>query len=132
MIGVDEKYNPCSSLERCIGTVESIVLHILTPDQRSKEVANHVLSSVSFRPLLNWSKVTHSECARALLGNELSDELDLERSLLSFLYIKVVLLFMFLFHYMIGYFNYSHDSKLIKKSKKLLRLAVTKALYSKD
>jgi hypothetical protein len=128
LIGVKEAYNPCTSIERCMGTVESIVLHILTPDARSGQVARHVLRSVSHRPLLNWSYLAHSECARALLGNPLADELGLERSLIHKIYVKMILFIMFLFQYFIGYFSYNHESKLIKKTKRLMRFAVNRAL----
>jgi hypothetical protein len=115
LIGIKEEINPCSSIERCIGTIESIVCHILIPDFRSGEVARHVLGSVSYRPLLNWSYLCHSEAARALLGDDLSDELGLERSFKCQVYVKLVLFFMLLFQYFIGCFHYDHDSKLIKK-----------------
>ena len=128
LIGVKEEYNPCTSIERCIGTVECIVMHILTPDERSGAVARHVLKSVSHRPLLNWSYLAHSECARVLLGDELSTALGLERSFKHYIYVKIILFFMSLFQYFIGYFSYNHESKLIKKTKKLMRYAVNKAL----
>ena len=60
LIGINEDLNPCSSIEKCLGSVESIVCHILVPDGRSGEVARHVLRSIAYRPLLNWSYLCHS------------------------------------------------------------------------
>lgn len=79
LIGVREEYNPCSSVSRARGAVESIVLHLLHPNESSKVIANHVIRSVSFRPPTQWSPGMHAQMARGLLGNELSDALDLPR-----------------------------------------------------
>ena len=43
LLGVSEEYNPCVNINTSIGVVESIILHILHPDERSGEVARHVL-----------------------------------------------------------------------------------------
>lgn len=77
LIGVREEHNPCSSITRARGAVESIVLHLLHPNERSQTVANHVIRSVSYRPPANFSPQMHSEMARGLLGSELADALAL-------------------------------------------------------
>lgn len=77
LIGVREEHNPCSSVHRARGTVESIVLHLLHPNERSKTIANHVIRSVSYRAPANWSPHMHAEMARGLLGGELTDALAL-------------------------------------------------------
>ena len=43
LIGVRDEYNPCTNMNLAGGTTESIVLHLLTPDGRSGEVARNVL-----------------------------------------------------------------------------------------
>ena len=43
LIGVRDEFNPCTTMERAGGTMESIVLHLLQPDGRSGEVARNVL-----------------------------------------------------------------------------------------
>ena len=43
LIGVDDKHNPCTSVDRAKATLESIVMHILEPDEDSRAVAFHLL-----------------------------------------------------------------------------------------
>ena len=69
LIGVSDNYNPLTSVERANGAVESIVLHLLHPSERSGLVARHVISAVSNRPPLTfWGHDMHAEIARGLLG----------------------------------------------------------------
>jgi hypothetical protein len=77
LIGVECRYNPCTSVNRARGAVESIVLHLLHPDARSMAVAKHVISAVSYRAPLEWSPNMHAQMARGLLGASLANALDL-------------------------------------------------------
>jgi hypothetical protein len=87
VIGVREECNPLSSMNRAHGTIESVVLHLLHPDDRSVAIANHVLQAVAHRPPnSDWTPAMHSEMARWLLGNPLSEALGIKRSILCYLY----------------------------------------------
>ena len=77
LIGVQEDVNPCTSIERAQGALESVVLHLLHPNERSKTLANHVLRAVSYRPPTDFSPQLHAQIARGLLGEELSDALQI-------------------------------------------------------
>lgn len=98
LIGVRDEYNPCSSLNRAHGAIESIVLHLLHPDRRSQEIANHVIRSVAHRPpMKSWTPAMHAQMARWLLGRPLADALRIEGSFLSYLYTFKVMLLLQLF-----------------------------------
>jgi ER-bound oxygenase mpaB/B'/Rubber oxygenase, catalytic domain len=91
LIGVHEDLNPCSGLERAGGFMESAVIHLLHPDQRSVELARHLLHSVADRPPLYFSYGMHSETARSILGKELADGLGIERNLIGSIYAYLML-----------------------------------------
>eukprot|EP00605_Chrysophyceae_sp_TOSAG23-4_P001745 GSChrysophyteH1.ASY1.ANO1.1932.1 assembled CDS len=83
LIGVHEEYNPCTSVPRAAGAVESVVLHLLMkPDDRSRQVAFRVLSAVADRKVgamkKPWSYSMHAELARYMLGEELAHALGIE------------------------------------------------------
>eukprot|EP00960_Hanusia_phi_P030193 748433-Hanusia_phi.AAC.1 len=43
LIGVDDLHNPCTSVDRAKAALESIVMHLLEPDEDSRAVARHLL-----------------------------------------------------------------------------------------
>lgn len=61
--------------------------HLLRPDDRSAELAAHVLHSVADKEPFWWSYSCHCECARRMLGDELADALHIERSGPCFFYL---------------------------------------------
>ena len=77
LIGVKEEINPCTSIERAQGAVESVVLHLLHPNERSKILANNVIRAVSYRAPTDFSPQLHAQLARGLLGVELSNALEI-------------------------------------------------------
>eukprot|EP00596_Hydrurales_sp_CCMP1899_P006912 CAMPEP_0119047468 /NCGR_PEP_ID=MMETSP1177-20130426/53275_1 /TAXON_ID=2985 /ORGANISM="Ochromonas sp, Strain CCMP1899" /LENGTH=398 /DNA_ID=CAMNT_0007022107 /DNA_START=222 /DNA_END=1415 /DNA_ORIENTATION=+ len=80
LIGLNEDLNPCVTVEGASGLIESIVIHLIHPDERSGAIARHVIKSQSNRFPANTSYEMHSEMARAFLGNEMADALGLHRS----------------------------------------------------
>ena len=89
LLGIDEAHNPCTDEARSRGAIESIVLHLLSPNPRSGEIARHLIQCVSHRAPFWWSPSLHSEAARVLLGDPLADALGLVRSFWARCYIVI-------------------------------------------
>lgn len=86
LIGVKEEFNPLTCISRAHGAIESVVLHLLHPNERSQAVAYHVIQAVASGAHSNWTPAMHSEMARWLLGHPLSDALQIKRSFLCYIY----------------------------------------------
>jgi hypothetical protein len=54
LIGIRDEYNPCESSPMAHGRVESIVLHLLRPDERAGVVARHLLKCAAECAPLGW------------------------------------------------------------------------------
>ena len=129
LIGMHEDLNPCTSKERAYGMLECTVAHLLKPDKRSGELARHLLQAAADRPPVPISYALHSEIARALLGEELSDALGIERNFLGRFYAIFVLRSITVLTYFLQSSS-TPDSVRIKRVKMALRLHVNKVLYS--
>ncbi len=129
LIGIKEEYNPCLSYDYAGGTLESIVMHLLTPDKRSCEVVTHVLNSVANRQPLNWSVICHSEACRVLLGPSLSDELRIHRgNIFVRAYIKLIFFILFVMNYLVFSKISSLNSPFIKKKRDFIRSQIAAAI----
>ena len=127
LIGVHEDLNPCTGLERACGFMESAVIHLLHPDQRSVELARHLLHSVADRPPLYFSYGMHSEIARSILGKELADGLGIERNFIGGIYAY----FMLKATTLISLYSLPRltpGSARIERVRRILRLQVNKNL----
>ena len=83
LIGIRDENNVCTSVSRAGGAVESVVRHLLMqPTERSKQVAARVLAAVANRKVgamkRPWSLEMHSQLARVMLGEALSDALGIQ------------------------------------------------------
>jgi len=76
VMGVEDAYNPCVNVQQGKAALESIVMHLLEPDQDSIAVAHHLLRA----PARGASglRFRHELCRR-FLGKGLSDALQLPR-----------------------------------------------------
>lgn len=129
LIGIKEEFNPCLSYDYAGGYLESIVMHLLTPDKRSREVVSHVLQSVANRPPLRWSFACHSEACRYLLGSSLSDELDIQRGgVLVWAYIKFVFLILYIMNHTVFNRITSLNSPFIRKKRQFIRGQIAAAV----
>ena len=72
LLGVDEKLNPCTSVQRAKATLESSIMCILEPDRHSVDVAQHLLSAPG-----SWGYPRRSRMCRRMLGEGLADALKL-------------------------------------------------------
>jgi len=85
LIGIQEKNNPCISIDHMLQVFElRIVPNISLSDQSQSSsgiLARQVLDAASSRHPLNISYKLHSEYARAFLGPEYANALGIERSL---------------------------------------------------
>lgn len=129
LIGMHEDINPCTAKDRAYGLYECTSAHLLKPDKRSGELARHLLSAASDRPPVPISYELHSEIARALLGDELSDALGIERNFMGRIYAIFVLRSVTVLTYFLQSSS-TPDSARIKRVKTVLRLHVNTVLYS--
>jgi hypothetical protein len=132
IIGVDEENNKCLSVHVARGAVESIIMHLLHPDARSRQVANNVINGICNRPPLKWSMALHSEVARHLLHDPLADALALKRgSVWVWLYAKYVMICLYLIAVCFAPFvtrTSQRGRKLIHKIRVSLKTVCDKAL----
>lgn len=91
LIGIKDEFNPLTNLDRARGSIQSIVTHLLHPDETSVILAHHMIRSVSYRKPYFWSPETHGEAVRYFLGSPLTDALGVEGSLIHRLYFYWVL-----------------------------------------
>lgn len=129
LIGLQEKFNPCTDKERACGLMESAVLHLLKPDTRSGELARHLLHSIADRAPLHWSYEMHSETARLLLGDQLANALGIQRDPKRRFYAKFALGFTAVLSFCFVPFLYRGSEK-IKKIRRIFRLQLNKILYT--
>ena len=127
LIGVHDDVNPCTGINRGCGAMESIILHLMTPNEGSGRLARHLLHSIANRSPLNWSYEMHSETCRALLGPKLSDALGLERNFVKYILSHMVLSLNTAISFCSVRLLY-RGSKRIERVKKVLRYAMNKAL----
>ena len=126
-IGVKDEYNKCLSVNIASGAVESIVLHLLYPDETSGVVARHVLRSVSGKPPHFFSYETHCQAARYLLDAPLANALGINFSFCHWMYISFVFS-------MIKFYNividplFGKDEKHLERIRNILRITVNRAL----
>eukprot|EP00466_Bigelowiella_natans_P020598 jgi/Bigna1/73545/fgenesh1_pg.24_\ len=77
LIGIDDQHNPCNKgMEFARKRLESILMHVLHPDESSAKLVNQVLKATgtTFMPYEARGLVL-----RSLLGSEWSDKLELPR-----------------------------------------------------
>lgn len=129
LIGVHEDLNPCSNLERAGGFMESAIIHLLHPDQRSVELARHLLHSVADRPPLYFSYGMHSETARSILGKELADGLGIERNVIGSIYAYLMLKATTLIS-LYSLPRLTPGSARIERVRRILRLQVNKTVIA--
>jgi hypothetical protein len=138
LIGVRDEFNPLTSLNRARGSVQSVVSHLLHPDDSSVILAAHMIRSVSYRNPYPWSPQTHSEAVRFFLGNPLTDALHIKPSFFHRAYFWSIIALMktvYWVSYCIpwgGSFPQSHNftlsHPLIQRNLKRLQESVEKAL----
>jgi hypothetical protein len=138
LIGVRDEFNPLTSLNRAQGAVQSVVSHLLDPDDTSVVLAAHMIRSISYRAPYPWSPLTHSEAVRYFLGHQLPDALRVESSLFHRAYfhsIMAMLKIVYFVSYCIpwkGSFPQSRDytlsHPLIQRNLQRLQASVEKAL----
>jgi hypothetical protein len=126
-IGVKEDFNPCISIHKASGALESIVLHLLHPNRRSQEVANHVLSSVTNRPPLKWTFSRHSQAARMLLGKPLADALAIQYNSFDYIYLTFLFFLIRLFSVVFAPFI-SLEGLYVSSCKKAMKRQLEMAL----
>lgn len=68
LMGVLDEYNACTSYARSRAYLESIVMHLIDPDETSRYLANHVINAVTDRPPAWWNHAMHASLARILMG----------------------------------------------------------------
>ena len=77
LLGVHEAINPCVDVEHAKAALESIVMHLLEPDQDSQAVALHLLSA----PARGRSGLRFRQAlCRRFLGESLADALAVSRN----------------------------------------------------
>lgn len=75
-MGISEELNPCTSYSVSCAMMESIVMHIVDPDDTSIQLSNHMLNSVAkFSP--NKSYECHAQISRFLIIYEEKKKKDL-------------------------------------------------------
>lgn len=74
VIGVDERFNPCTSPSTARAVLESIFVHIVHPGDASKSLVHHVLGTL---PGGERGYRFRSEAFRHYNGDELADELGI-------------------------------------------------------
>ncbi|CAM6093494.1 unnamed protein product [Calypogeia fissa] len=83
-MGVLPENNPLTSYEDSLATYHSVLYHLTQqPDDLSADLAKSILRAVAEKPPLNQSFEFHSACARALLGEDRGDALQIESSSLQ-------------------------------------------------
>merc|ERR1711871_23432 len=76
-MGVAEDFNFCDSHERAKAMMESMVMHLMTPDTDSSVLALNLISSFASKPPFFWSETAHAEMCRMLLGDIWADALHM-------------------------------------------------------
>jgi hypothetical protein len=129
LIGIQEEYNVCTDARQANGATESVVLHLLHPDDSSRHIANHVLRSVTGRPpLVSWTYQTHCEVARSLLGDPLSDALGIPHgSVFQRMYVRFILNTISVFNVLLSPWM-KPGGALFAGIKKAMRMRVINAL----
>lgn len=77
LLGIREENNPCTSIARAGGTQQSMNVYLLQPNDRSREVARHVLKSVAAYHFTKWNFLRHCQFTRFFLGRALADKLGI-------------------------------------------------------
>jgi len=93
LIGVDDLHNPCTSVDRAKAALESIVMHLLEPDEDSRAVARHLLQV----PRNGRGTAFRHHLCRKFLGDKLADALKLPYSTFWQAFTYVFLLFIRLY-----------------------------------
>lgn len=125
LIGVNPDHLHCLDCpSRARGAMESIVLHLLTPNDRSKQIAGNILAAVTKRSPLQWSRAVHEAVATELLGVPLARVLGIPPpSVAAYLYARWVLLWTYLLACLLPFF---HSEALFAKKRRILRAVLTK------
>ena len=76
LIGIEDMHNPCIDLDHSKAALESIVMHLLEPDDDSRAVAHHLLLAPGRGAF--GQQFRHILCRR-FLGDELADALSIHR-----------------------------------------------------
>jgi ER-bound oxygenase mpaB/B'/Rubber oxygenase, catalytic domain len=133
LMGIDQaSLHLLDSYETARGGVESIVLHLLHPDDRSGVIARNCLLAVSRRRPFFWTYSQNSCMARFLLGKQLCDALSIKESAflsVDYIYIAFVLLFIRLYAWFLFYLcPSSWKNRIITRTESILRRSVQLAL----
>ena len=80
LLGVDDAANPCLSYAHAKAALESIVVHILEPDDDSKRLAKSMLAAPSGGKAEGMEFATRAELCRVMIGDDLADGLGLPRA----------------------------------------------------
>ena len=97
--GVKEELNPLTDFTSTRTISESLILHLIDPDESSVFLAHHNIESLmDSRFLFRHSLAGHYQLARMLMGDGMADKLKLPSS--AFEHAKNYVLFFLLFRYM--------------------------------
>ena len=80
LMGILPEYNPCDSYARSKAALESIIMHVIDPDDTSEYLSHHVIRSLELKRPTRWSFEAHAQMARLFMGDELADKLKLPAS----------------------------------------------------
>jgi hypothetical protein len=93
LMGIDDRFNPCSSFHSARCAIESLTLHLVRPDEESVRLAHHAIDSMQYSPI-GWPRSLYCELSRTLMGDALADHLRLPRSTFNHVVLKGVFLAM--------------------------------------
>jgi len=127
LVGVRPEFNKCIDVPTAKGATESVVMHLLHPNDRSRAVAHNVLSAVALREPLRWPMEKHAQAARMLLGSPLADALGLPFSWYHSLRLATVFTTMAAVSWLLAPFM-TPKSDYIVKCKRALKVTVRDAL----
>lgn len=77
LLGVSERYNPCTSVETARASAESICMHIVEPDHDSRRLVHHLLKSSIVGGEHGF--VYRAEIFRFMVGDTLADLLQIPK-----------------------------------------------------
>ncbi|KAG6553045.1 hypothetical protein Mapa_005382 [Marchantia paleacea] len=79
-MGILPRNDPLISRENAMAAFESFVNHLVYPNEVSAAMTRSILAAVADKAPMRWSLDFHSAICRALLGDGLSDALNVEKS----------------------------------------------------
>jgi hypothetical protein len=79
-MGIDDDINGCVSHAHSKAMLESVVCHIVEPDDGSREMCHHTIASIFDRPPMYVTPRFAYCMARKLMGDDLADVMQLPKS----------------------------------------------------